>query len=389
MSSFNRITHIVFMVFLLNGVCGASDLQNQKSTVKGDFLGMAAMLLKDGHYQRALMALQSVDITAEDADLIRFYTLQGLAYLSLDDLSAAKHSLQQSVEKGQADKMIWIYLAQTYYGLKEYRKTVESVNKAGIKADEYPGMFEMQAQSNWHLKEYAAAISVLNSAQEKFPKDHRFLRRKVFYLLELGLYQNAAEAGKQYLQRSKASVKEYIAIGNALRLSRQFPEALRILEIANLQFSSDAMVAKVLAHTYMDQGQLNTAAQIFEQAALYNPELTAEAGEIYRRAGRLYRALSLNAGIRDIKVKLKQRLALLLALKRYEAAANMNSALYRTGLLKKESIRYALAYAYFNIGQYDKSINQLKYLKEPELFKKGVELRKVITECQESLWECV
>lgn len=387
MTRLNIFFSITLLVLTLTGVCVAAE--QKKQVAKGDFLGMAAMLVKDGHYQRALMALQNVDIEAEDADLIRFYTLQGLAYLSMKDLLAAKQSLQQAVTHGQTDKMIYIYLAQAYYGLKEYQHTVDAVTKAADKANVYPGMFEMLAQSYWHLQDYTQAITVLNKAQQLFSKDYRFLRRKIFYLVELGLYHTAADAGQQYLQQSEASVKDYVAIGNALRLSRQYSEALRILEIAKLQFPSDAMVAKILAHTYIERGQLNAAAQVFEQAAFYNPELMAEAGEIYRRAGRFYRALSLNSGISDRKTKLKQRLALLLALKRYEAVANMKNALYRTGLLNDQSIRYALAYTYFNTGQYEKSKKQLEFLREPELFKKGVELRRVMAECQESPWQCI
>jgi hypothetical protein len=46
------------------------------------------------------------------------------------------------------------------------------------------------------------------------------MRRKVFYLMQLQLYQQAAQLGKQYLNKSDAKASDYIAIGNALRLSR-------------------------------------------------------------------------------------------------------------------------------------------------------------------------
>lgn len=387
MTKLQNIKMALAICCLLVATAGAAEKKN--TVPKGDFLGMAALLVKDGHYQRALMALQNVDTEAEEADLIRYYTLEGLAYLSLNDLPAAKHSLQQAVANGQTDRVIYVYLAQTHYGLKEYRETVMAVDKAGDKAVAYPGLAEMQAQSYWNLKQYDNAFAVLNKAQEQFPQDQRFLRRKVFYLVELGLYRMAADVGLQYLQQSEAKVKDYIAIGNALRLSRQYGEALRILELAQLQFPDDTMVAKVLAHTYLDQGMQNTAAQIFEQAAIYDPALLAEAGEIYRRAGRFYRALSLNAGIADRKIKLKQRLALLLALKRYEAATNMQNDLYRVGLLNDQTIRYALAYANFNIGRYKQTKRHLEYLKEPDLFKKGIELRRVMAECQQEPWQCV
>jgi tetratricopeptide (TPR) repeat protein len=375
---------IVLIACLLCAIAEAKPKQD-----KSDFINLAALLIKDGFYQRALTALESVDLNAEEIDLIRYYTLKGLAYLSLQDLPSAKIHLINAVKAGQTDPSVFVYLAQTHYGLKEYGPTIDAVNKAGAVIHQYPALFEMQAQSYWNLEQHDQAIAVLNKAQAMFPDNHQLTRRKVFYWLDLGLYRMAAELGLHYLETAQAGVKDYIAIGNALRLSKQFDDALQVLELAKLRFNQDAMVAKVLAHTYLDLGQPNVAGQIFEQAALYDSSLAAEASEIYRRAGRYYRALQLNAGIPDQKTKLKQRLALMLALKRYEAAINMANELYRAGLLQDQSIRYALAYANFNVGDYPASIKHIEYLKEPELFKKGIELRRIMAECQQEPWQCL
>ncbi len=361
----------------------------EKAPAVTDFINLAAVMIKDGHYDRALLALQSVDLEDEKTDLARFYTLQGLAYLSLNDLLLAKDSLQNAIKNGQQDKVIYVYLAQVHYGLKEYRETVEAIDKAGAAGDAYPSLVEMKAQSYWILKQPDNAITALNEGMRRFPKDYRFLRRKVFYFVELQLYQEAAELGRDYLALSDAKAKDYVAIGNALRMGREYRQALSILEPARLQFPDDITVAKLLAHTYLDQRDINAAAFIMEQAALRDPELISEAAELYRRAGRLYKALSLNAGIRDQKTKMKQRLAVLLALKHYEQAANMQAGLYRAGLLDDQNIRYALAYALFSVGRYQAAEKHLEYLKEPDLFKKGIELRRIMNECREEVWKCV
>lgn len=360
----------------------------EKAPATTDFINLAAIMIKDGHYDRALLALQSVDLEDEKTDLARFYTLQGLAYLSLDDLLLAKESLQKAVVNGQQDKVIYVYLAQAYYGLKEYRKTVEAIAKASDAAKAYPALVEMQAQSYWELKQPGKAIKALNEGIVQFPDDYRFLRRKVFYLVELQLYQSAAELGRIYLTHSNAQAKDYVAIGNALRLNREYQQALSILEPARLQFPGDTTIAKLLAYTYLDQGDVNAAAFIMEQAARNDPELLSEAVELYRRAGRYYKSLSLNAGISDQKIKLKQRMAILLALKRYELAANMEPVLYRVGLLDDQNIRYALAYALFSVGRYQTAEKHLDHLQEPDLFKKGIELRRLMNECREEVWKC-
>ncbi len=360
----------------------------EKKTQPADFLELAAVMLKDGHSDRALLALQSVDLENKKTDLAKFYTLQGLAYLHLNDLEAAKDSLQQAVKNGQKDQAIFIYLAQVYFGLKDYKQTIQAIVKAGDQANKDASLISLRAESYWHLKETAAAIDSLNEGQKIFPDDFRFLKRKVFYFVELGLYQEAVKLGREYLKRSKAAATDYIAFGNALRLSREYEEALSILEIARLQFPHNEMVAKLLAHTYLDQGKLNAAAFILEQAALLNPNLQAEAAEIYRRAGRFHKALTLNESISDQKIKLKQRLSILLALKQFERAANMESSLYRTGLLDDQDVRYALAYALFSSRRFPEANKHLDHLKNAELFRKGTELRRLMEVCKIEPWQC-
>ncbi len=353
-----------------------------------DFIELAAVMLKDGHHDRALLALQSVDLGHKKTDLARFYTLQGLAHLGLNDLEAARDSLQQAIKNGQRDKSIFIYLAQAYFGLKDYRNTVNAIGKAGDLINRDASLISLKAESYWHLKDPEAAIQALNDGQRVFPDDLLFLKRKVFYFVELGLYQEAVRLGRDYLRRSNASAADYVAFGNALRLSREYQEAINILEIARLQFPQDEMVSKLLAHTYLDQGKLNAAAFILEQAALLNPNLQAEAAEIYRRAGRFHKALTLNESISDQKVKLKQRLSILLALKQFERAANMESSLYRTGLLEDQDVRYALAYALFSSRRFADASKHLDHLKNAELFRKGTELRRLMEVCKTEPWQC-
>ncbi|MCC7092447.1 MAG: tetratricopeptide repeat protein [Nitrosomonas sp.] len=353
-----------------------------------DYLELAAVMLKDGHNDRALMALQNVDLENKKTDLARFHILQGLAYLGLNDLVAAKGSLQLAAKHGQKDPTLFIYLAKVHFGLKEYRKTLEAVVKAGPLVQKDAALISLKAESHWHLKETEAAIRALNDGQQAFPNDERFAKRKVFYLVELGLYQEAVKLGRSYLHRPNTTASDYAALGNALRLSREYQPALHILEIARLQFPTDEMIAKLLAHTYLDQGKINSAAFILEQAALLNPTLQVEAAELYRRAGRFHKALTLNESVNDQKIKLKQRLSILLALRQFERAANMESSLYRTGLLEDQDVRYALAYAFFSTRRFAEATKHLDHLKQAELFRKGTELRRLMEVCKTEPWLC-
>ncbi|MBX3631078.1 MAG: tetratricopeptide repeat protein [Nitrosomonas sp.] len=378
----------LFGIALLLVFYSATGWPGSQKSQQTDALDLAAIMLRDGHSDRALLALQSVNPEDEKTDRARFFTLQGLAYLNLNNFPAARDNLQQAVKNGQNDPVIFTYLAQAHYALKDYRNTIQAIDQSGKHARK-ADLITLKSQAYWHLEAPAAAINALNEGQRLYPQDYSFLRRKVFYFVELQLFHEAAELGRRYLTQSKAAAEDYIAIGNALRLSRQFQEALDILEIARLQFPDNDTVAKLLAHTYLDQGQLNSAAFILEQAALLNPDLLSEAAEVYRRANRFHKALTLNESVQDQKIKFKQRLSILLALKQYERAANMESSLYRTGLLEDQHVRYALAYAYFSSGRFAEAGKQLDHLSEPELFRKGIELRRLMQVCKEEPWKCI
>ena len=148
-------------------------------------------------------------------------------------------------------------------------------------------------------------------------------------------------------------------------------------------------VKKVLAHVYIDQEQLSAAADLLYSAALLDPALLPEAAELYRRSGQVFRALTLNGQLTDQPEKFRQRLAIYLELQNFEQAAAMETPLYRVGLLEDEDLRYAIAYALFKSGEFDRAETHLAQLTRPDLFRKAAELRRAIEDCLEDSWKCM
>ena len=62
--------------------------------------------------------------------------------------------------------------------------------------------------------------------------------------------------------------------------------------------------------------------------------------------------------------------------------------LSRLGLLSDENIRYALAYAYYKTGRFERAEEQLKPIQDPQLFESALQLRKAMAACREAGWEC-
>jgi tetratricopeptide (TPR) repeat protein len=365
---------------------GESQQESEEADV--DRLSLASLLIRDNHYARAASVLEKVDTSREDLDKARFYTLRGLVRLNLDENEAAREDFRAAIQAGQENRIIHVYLAQAHYRLKDYHQAIDAIEDAGEAGARIPSLFVLKAQSHWALEQRGAAWAALDAGADRHPGDHRFLRRKVFYLIELGLYQAAADRGREYLRVSEATEDDYLAIGSALRRSGQLDEALPFLEAARLQYPDSKRVTVELANAYLDSGQVVTGANLFEQAAIDDPALLSEAAELHRRARQLFQALNLNTRIADQRKKLKQRLAILIELQRYELVAGMSGALHRVGLLDDQNVRYALAYAYFKSGDFDVAEQHLTQLTDSELFRRATALRKAMEKCQDARWKC-
>ena len=383
-SRYFQLALFLLALSFFNGLAVAGE----KPDKKPDFLSLAALLIQDGNFERADAALSSIDSERDDLDRKRYYTLRGLVDLKLGRNAAAVKALQAAQQAGQTDAILHVYLAQAWYGLEEYRKSLQAIDAAGETGAAIAGVVLLKAQLHWQLGEHDAAWLALEDGTKRFPDNIAFPRQQVFRLIQLGLYQKATMQGLDYLNRFEASARDYVAIGSAIRQAGQAQTALSILEPAHMRFPSNEKALLALARTYADLGRLNSAANLLERAAAMNSDYLIDAAELRRRAGQTMRALYLNSQARDQKKKRKQRLALLLQMEDFSRAAGMQEALFRAGLLEDEEIRYALAYAAFKAGEFEQAEAQLATLKKASLFKKATALRKAMASCRDERWRC-
>lgn len=353
-----------------------------------NYLDLAGVLIKDGHYDRAENALNQVDTSVENLDRGQYHTLRGLVLLHRNQAAAAQKQFLQALATGDPGNTVYVYLAQAHFQQEQYQEALNALEQSEGAGGHLPAVYFMAARSYWELERPAEALAVLERGRGQFLDEAPFVRQKLFYLIKLGLYREAADLGMSYLAGKAAAPEDYIAIGSALRESQQYQQALRFLEMARLRYPDNGKVMKVLAHTYLDTGNVLSAAEIMTAAAYADAALKVEAAELQRRAGNLFRALALNAEVTDQKKKLKQRLAILLALERHDQVAGMAEDLMRVGLIGNEDVRYALAYALFKTGQYGRAEQQLAVIERSDLFRKSVELREAIKQCREEPWQC-
>ncbi|MBY6204784.1 tetratricopeptide repeat protein [Halomonas denitrificans] len=380
-------------LLLVGAGASAQEAGGAESVETMDRLPLAALLIGDGNYQRARTVLSAVDPDAEDLDRVRYYTLSGLVALNLEEHALAVREFRAAIEAGQSEPVVWLYLAQAHFSQEEFAEALDALDRAGPEATDLPSVFLMRAQAHWQLEQYDAAWSVLADGRSRFPdRAGDFARRQVFLLVDRGLYQEAADQGRAFLETERAGIEDAIAIGNALRQSGQHDEAAGILEAARVEAPDNVTLAKVLSHTYLDQDMTLAAAEVMRQAAAFDSSLVSEAAELYRRAGWLMEALTLNAQVIDQAKKFKQRLAIFIELGRFDQAAGMRDDLERVGLLddpqQGQDIRYALAYANFKAGDFAAAEDQLVTLERADLFRKATELRRVMDQCADEPWLC-
>ena len=373
---------------MLTGLTSTTLVADEADEADVDYLELASLMLKDNNLERAETALSQVNREREGFDLQRFHVVSGLLQVRKGENQAAIDAFQAAKKLGEVDAVINVYLAQSAFALEQYALVIESLNSAGERVARIPSVYHMRGQAHWLLKQHDMAIAVMDQASLIFPADASFQRRKIFYLIELGLNFTAAELGQAYLEQHQADAADYVAIGNALRVSGNLILALRFLERAKLIFPHDADVTKSLAATYISNQSYHAAANLVHQLALSDPALLSEAAELYRRAGQRHLALTLNSQVEDQKQKLKQRLGLLIELQNYEQAASMEQDIKRVRIDDDENIQYALAYALFKVGDYEQAESYLSRITDTQLFQKAVEVRKIMADCADEPWRC-
>jgi len=364
----------------------ASD--KRKTSDEIDHIALAALLLKDGHIDRAREELNQVNLETKDLDLIKYYTLKGLVASKQGLYAESNKFFNMAIVSGQQEKSVYLYIAQNSFKLKEYKQTIDAIESAGALADKKASIHALKAECFWRLKEYDSALKTLKIAIGKFNKEYSFHKQRFNYYVTLKLYQSALEDATVYLNNAKASEKTSLSFISALRKSGETDKAIRLAEKVNLQYPESASVTVLLAHLYIDKGMIQVAADLFDEASIEDVKYTTEAAEMMRRASEFVTALYKNSQILDAKAKLRQRIAIYIQYGDYERIVVSHKALKRSKLIEDENIRYALAYAYYKVGEFEESEKQLKELTSAELFQKATQIRNNMQKCINNHWEC-
>lgn len=384
----------LLLVLCLSVGLGLSQAQAKKDAKPGaeevDHVSLAAMLARDGHDDRAKLELSKVDPSKPGVDLKLYHSLSGLLALKAQAYEQAIDHFERAMQAGQTDDMVFVYLAQAYFGLKDWDRVILSVKNADETGRKFPELTLMRAQAEWSKGRVDQAWRVLDRGRSDHPDHPELLRQQTFALVELGLYQAAVEAGQTYMAklRDKAQASDYVALALAFGRAGQPEQARLFLERGRLSFPDDLELTQHLAHSYREAGMPLAAAEIMQLGSEQHPELMLDAAELYRQGRAPSRALYMNAQVNDQAQKFKQRASILLDAQRFEEVAALSSRLERLGLFEEQSILYAMAYAKFKVGDFAQAEALIKRISDPTLFEYATQLRRMIARCEQDPIYC-
>ncbi|MCB9765534.1 MAG: tetratricopeptide repeat protein [Alphaproteobacteria bacterium] len=349
-----------------------------------DPVALAALLISDGHWDRAAAVLADVDPTDEGLDLARYHTLRGLVHLQAGEHLLAAEALEAALAAGATDPWLRLHLAQAYISGGDPQAALRVLDQNAAVVDPIAEAWLLRAQAWRAAEDRVGAWVALSQGAVRFPDRDEFDQQRVLLLVELGLYQEAREMGQAVLRARGASADTWIIIAEAMKRSNQRAQAAILLEEARLRFPEHPDLPKHLAQVYLADGKPLAAATVLQVAAERDPALYQQSAECFRRAGQVDAALRMNQLVPDPTEKTRQRLSILLEAQDFERMVALAPRLSRLGLLEDDNIRYGLAYAWFMLGEVDAAEAQLKRVRDPEIFRQATQLRQAMEACREA-----
>ncbi len=359
-------------------------------------LELARVLLLDGHPQRALAALGEVDEASEGLDRAELLRLRGLAEHALGLYVQAVEDFRGAIALGATGTPLRYGLADAQLATGDAQGALDTLAAAPKDVWSEPGAHRVRALALYRLGDKTRAFDAADAGFARFPGEVMLARVRVQVLLELGLSEEGLPALRAYFARADvtrepaARLEEYLGFAQALASAGRGADqrALVLLEEIVLRFPDALAARERLARAYAAHGRHRSAAEVLRPYASEDPRLALLAAELYAKAGKVEDALRLNTLVTDSRLKLRQRLSILVNAERYAEAAALDAPLARLGLLEDDKLRYAVAYAQYVAGNGARVSTLLGRVSEPALFAKATALQRALEVCSADVWRC-
>lgn len=347
-----------------------------------DAVELAALMVSDGHWDRAERILADVDPTDRRLDKARFFSLRGLVRSHAGLYEQAITDFRSALEQKEVDPLVWLHLAQALLQTGDAPGAVAAVGSSGEAGKALAGSWLLLAKAELAQDHHREAWTALADGEQRFPAELDFGRQKIALLMSLGLYQEAVAQGRVWLAKQPADRSAWTGLADALRSAGEEQEAIALLEEARLRFPDTVEVSTMLGKLYLQTGHPAIAANILGVAAELKPALFLAAAEAARQSDKLDRALYFNGRVVDPAEKARQRLGLYVEQADWPRALALEERLDRLSLGTDDGVRYALAYSAYQLGDVDRAERHLQGVADPKVFRDATALREAMSACR-------
>lgn len=367
------VTIFIYLVFL--GFAGATYAEDEVNPLE-----LAALLIKNKNYARAANVLNDIEDPHEVIPE-RYWGLKGVLEIRQKRYDKALEAFQMAEKEGLKGEALILGKAEALLGLKKYTEGIEVLEKGKEEAKKKALFYQLKASLLFGAQKSSEAWESLNQGLKTFPKYLPLMKQRWFYLLENKLIEVSFETGKEMVDQYELTALDIARMGQKYRQMGDVKKAIFFGELARLKDPKDEEITKDLARSYIKGDKILAAAQLFKSLSDFHPEYLVEASELWRKAGYPVFSERLAMEIREPVKKIKITLTLALYQEDFTKMVLIGERAVRTELKEDQDIRYALAYAHFMLGDYEKTKAHLKTIGRDDLFKKAVALREAMESC--------
>ena len=190
-----------------------------------DHLGLATLMIYDARYKKAKEELDLVDKKSPKFDVANYHSVLGVLNSKQDKTKEAISEYKKAIEatktkeflapkilnkekylfsigstKRQESKaplfdpeakrqekisQLYMYLTQEYYKLKDYKNTVNSLERAGDKGKSRAGLYTLRAECYYKQDKHAETFAALNAGIKRISRGFKTTKTEVLLLCRL------------------------------------------------------------------------------------------------------------------------------------------------------------------------------------------------------------
>ncbi len=179
-------------------------------------------------------ALADIERAIElDADEGFYLKLKGDLYFSLDQYDNAINAYQESLRLlDRAQSAVYDMLAHCYYFKKNYRKAVDTINKAIELEPEEPRFYKFKASYLSELEKYDEALAAIDKAIELDQGNGDLLSSRAGILVDAGKYEEATETYRRAIELQPDFMGALLSYSELLIIMGDYAEAEKQAKLA-------------------------------------------------------------------------------------------------------------------------------------------------------------